>query len=151
MEKNTGRLLKQASNQLGRRFDQFAKRYDLTGTQLSIIDFLSQDRQKAYVQRDIELEFNIQRSTTTVLLQRMEKKGLIYRQTAPADGRQKSVHLTQKALDVAKAAQLYFQNQEKALDQHFSADERAIFEAILIYYISGNEEEPCPDKVSHEN
>lgn len=41
MEKNTGRLLKQASNQLGRQFDKFAKQYELTGTQMSIIDFLS--------------------------------------------------------------------------------------------------------------
>ena len=41
MEKNIGRLVKKASNQLGREFDQFAKPFDLTGMQMSIIDFLS--------------------------------------------------------------------------------------------------------------
>ena len=96
MEKNIGRLVKKASNQLGREFDQFAKPFDLTGMQMSIIDFISYGLKEEYFQQDIEKEFNIQRSTTTVLLQRMEKKELIYRQVSQKDARQKSVHLTQK-------------------------------------------------------
>ncbi|WP_294423021.1 MarR family winged helix-turn-helix transcriptional regulator, partial [uncultured Streptococcus sp.] len=90
MEKNIGRLVKKASNQLGREFDQFAKPFDLTGMQMSIIDFISYGLKEEYFQQDIEKEFNIQRSTTTVLLQRMEKKELIYRQVSQKDARQKS-------------------------------------------------------------
>lgn len=41
---------------------------------MSIIDFISYGLKEEYFQQDIEKEFNIQRSTTTVLLQRMEKK-----------------------------------------------------------------------------
>ena len=108
MEKNIGRMVKIASNQLSREFDKFAKPYDLTGTQMSIIDFLSHDWKEEYFQQDIEKEFNIQRSTTTVLLQRMEKKGLIYRQSSKKDARKKSVHLTEKALALADACQDYF-------------------------------------------
>ena len=63
MEKNIGRLVKKASNQLGREFDQFAKPFDLTGMQMSIIDFLSQGVKEEYFQQDIEKEFNIQRAT----------------------------------------------------------------------------------------
>ena len=74
MEKNIGRLVKKASNQLGREFDQFAKPFDLTGMQMSIIDFISYGLKEEYFQQDIEKEFNIQRSTTTVLLQRIYKK-----------------------------------------------------------------------------
>ena len=138
MEKNTGRLLKQASNQLGRQFDKFAKQYELTGTQMSIIDFLSHKEKSAYFQQDIEKEFNIQRSTTTVLLQRMKKKELIYRKTSQKDARQKSVHLTCKALSLAKECQQYFKKQEKKLAQQFLEEECAIFEKILLFYIKEN-------------
>ena len=128
MEKNIGRLVKKASNQLGREFDQFAKPFDLTGMQMSIIDFISYGLKEEYFQQDIEKEFNIQRSTTTVLLQRMEKKELIYRQVSQKDARQKSVHLTQKAQDLVAECRSYFQLQEKELEERFSEDEIAIFE-----------------------
>ena len=135
MEKNIGRLVKKASNQLGREFDQFAKPFDLTGMQMSIIDFISYGLKEEYFQQDIEKEFNIQRSTTTVLLQRMEKKELIYRQVSQEDARQKSVHLTQKAQDLVAECRSYFQLQEKELEERFSEDEIAIFEKILDYYV----------------
>lgn len=135
MEKNIGRLVKKASNQLGREFDQFAKPFDLTGMQMSIIDFISYGLKEEYFQQDIEKEFNIQRSTTTVLLQRMEKKELIYRQVSQKDARQKSVHLTQKAQDLVAECHSYFQLQEKELEERFSEDEIAIFEKILDYYV----------------
>ncbi|MBM6697171.1 MarR family transcriptional regulator [Streptococcus alactolyticus] len=135
MEKNIGRLVKKASNQLGRELDQFAKPFDLTGMQMSIIDFISYGLKEEYFQQDIEKEFNIQRSTTTVLLQRMEKKELIYRQVSQKDARQKSVHLTQKAQDLVAECRSYFQLQEKELEERFSEDEIAIFEKILDYYV----------------
>lgn len=135
MEKNIGRLVKKASNQLGREFDQFAKPFDLTGMQMSIIDFISYGLKEEYFQQDIEKEFNIQRSTTTVLLQRMEKKELIYRQVSQKDARQKSVHLSQKAQDLVAECRSYFQLQEKELEERFSEDEIAIFEKILDYYV----------------
>ena len=135
MEKNIGRLVKKASNQLGREFDQFAKPFDLTGMQMSIIDFISYGLKEEYFQQDIEKEFNIQRSTTTVLLQRMEKKELIYRQVSQKDARQKSEHLTQKAQDLVAECRSYFQLQEKELEERFSEDEIAIFEKILDYYV----------------
>ena len=122
MEKNIGRMVKIASNQLSREFDKFAKPYDLTGTQMSIIDFLSHDWKEEYFQQDIEKEFNIQRSTTTVLLQRM-------------DARKKSVHLTEKALALVDACQDYFVSKNAELENQFTEEEIAIFEKILHYYI----------------
>ncbi len=71
-----GGLLKQANNNMLRHLDQFAQQYDLTGNQMAIIDFITNYANHEVFQRDIEHEFEIQRSTTTVLLQRMEKKAL---------------------------------------------------------------------------
>lgn len=135
MDRNIGRMVKIAGNQLSREFDQFAKPYDLTGTQMSIIDFLSHDWKEEYFQQDIEKEFNIQRSTTTVLLQRMEKKGLIYRQVSEKDARQKSVHLTEKSEALVDACQTYFASKEATLESLFSEEEIAVFEKILRYYM----------------
>ena len=129
-----GRLLKQANNNMMRHFDQFAKQYDLTGNQMSIIDFITNHADQEIFQRDIEHEFEIQRSTTTVLLQRMEKKGLIQRHTSSKDARQKAVVLTDKALNIASACQSYLRKEEEEFVQLFSAEERDIFFKILQYY-----------------
>ena len=48
MARNIGRMVKIAGNQLSREFDQFAKPYDLTGMQMSIIDFLRNNLYNLY-------------------------------------------------------------------------------------------------------
>lgn len=129
-----GRLLKQANNNMMRHFDQFAKQFGLTGNQMAVIDFIMNHEEEEISQRDIEHEFNIQRSTTTVLLQRMEKKGLIDRHTSSKDARQKAVALTDKAVKIASACQTYLRAEEEELAQQFSAEEREIFLNILQHY-----------------
>ncbi|MDC4186700.1 MarR family transcriptional regulator [Loigolactobacillus coryniformis] len=135
MSENIGRLLKQASNQLSRRFDEFAQQYDLTGVQMSIIDYLGRHRAEPVLQRDIELEFAIQRSTTTLILQRMEKKQLLTRQVAPNDARQKTIRLTDKALQLESVVRGYIDQQEQQLRTDFSATELRIFTKMLHYYL----------------
>lgn len=129
-----GRLLKQANNNMMRHFDQFAKQFGLTGNQMAVIDFIMNHEKQEIFQRDIEHEFNIQRSTTTVLLQRMEKKGLIERHTSSKDARQKAVVLTDKAVNIASACQVYLRAEEEEFAQQFSAEEREIFLNILQHY-----------------
>ena len=129
-----GRLLKQANNNMMRHFDHFAKQFGLTGNQMAVIDFIMNHEKQEIFQRDIEHEFNIQRSTTTVLLQRMEKKGLIERHTSSKDARQKAVVLTDKAVKIASACQTYLRAEEEELAQQFSAEEREIFLNILQHY-----------------
>ena len=124
-----GRLLKQANNNMMRHFDRFARQYDLTGNQMAVIDFITNHADQEVFQRDIEHEFEIQRSTTTVLLQRMEKKGLIERHTPSKDARQKAVVLTDKALGIAS-----LRKEEEEFAQQFSAKEREVFLKILQHY-----------------
>ena len=131
-----GRLLKQANNNMMRHFDQFAKRFGLTGNQMAVIDFIMNHEKQEIFQRDIEHEFNIQRSTTTVLLQRMEKKGLIERHTSSKDARQKAVALTDKAVKIASACQSYLRKEEEEFVQQFSAEERSFskyYNTIVIF------------------
>ncbi|AUI72494.1 MarR family transcriptional regulator [Companilactobacillus alimentarius] len=128
---NINTLLKIASNQISRRFDAFAKKYDTTWVQMSIIDFLSHHQDEELYQRDIENEFFIQRSTATIALQRMEKKQLIYRQPAKKDARQKSVFLTDKARLLEKEIKAYMIHQQEILENNFSSDELKTIKKFL--------------------
>ncbi|MBM7636273.1 MarR family winged helix-turn-helix transcriptional regulator [Streptococcus saliviloxodontae] len=129
--RETGRLIKRANLQLARELDQFAKVFGLTGTQMSILDFIFQATEETYLQRDIEQEFHIQRSTATGILQGMEKKGLISRHISSHDARQRSILLTSKGSEIALSCQDFFREQERNFTQRFSEEERRIFQKIL--------------------
>jgi DNA-binding MarR family transcriptional regulator len=73
----------------------------LTVMQTWIIGYLDGNSEKELFQKDIEAEFNIRRSTATGILQLMEKKGYITRQSINRDARLKSIVLTPKAKDLA--------------------------------------------------
>jgi DNA-binding MarR family transcriptional regulator len=132
-----GKLLKYATNQMNKGMDAYAKQFDLTGTQMSIIDFIGNQQQ--VLQRDIEAEFNIQRSTATVALQRMEKRGLVVRQPSATDGRQKTVVLTAKAQQLHQVVSQYIAKQQNAMNTAFTPAECETFVRMLRYFIKLNE------------
>lgn len=134
MVHDTGRLLKISARQLTKNFDQFARKYDLTATQLSIIDHLAR-KSGEVLQRDLEEEFCIRRSTATLTLQRMEKKGLVERSTSKRDARQKAVNLTDKGIRLVDCITEYVNRQQRHLHSHFTDEEIKTFEKILHYYI----------------
>lgn len=134
MVHDTGRLLKVAARQLTKNFDDFARQYGLTSTQMSIIDHLGRKNEEV-LQRDLEIEFNIRRSTATLILQRMEKKYLIKRTASQTDARQRAVILTFKGKKLVRKISEYMQLQQEKLQQHFSNTEIVLFEEILHYYM----------------
>ncbi|WP_288530017.1 MarR family winged helix-turn-helix transcriptional regulator [uncultured Secundilactobacillus sp.] len=142
---NTGRLLRRASNQLVHQFDRFAATYGLTSMQMSIIDFLSRNSEKQLIQRDIEREFNVQRSTMTMILQRMEKKALIQRVSVPQDARQKQVILTAKATNLAHDIRVYMTRQNAEVEARFGASQMQAFNQILDYYTALTNEDFTTD------
>lgn len=81
------------NNELKKQFD------NATGTHGYVIAYLNEcERQnKDVFQRDVEKRFSIRRSTTTSILQLMEKHGLINRVPVDYDARLKKVVLTEKA------------------------------------------------------
>lgn len=137
--KYTNMLMRIAMNHVLQGLDNFAKDFNMTGMQMSFIDFISRQGDHEVLQRDLENEFDIQRSTATVLLQRMEKRGLLYRQSSTSDGRQKSVFLTEKSRNLETQINSYMKQRQDALENNFSTEEIASFEKILKFYI--NEED----------
>ena len=111
--------------------DAYAARYGLTGTQMSIIDFLGESPNRT--QRDIEIEFDIRPSTTTKILQRMEASGLLTARRDPRDGRQRVIAPTAKTRGMQTAARAYIEGQQKAMERRFDQRELAAFDRVLAY------------------
>lgn len=61
-----------------------------------IMEYLYRNSDTPVFQRDIEREFSITRSTVTNILQLMERKGYIERQSVPRDARLKRLVLTEE-------------------------------------------------------
>lgn len=131
-----GKLVKQATNQMNKSMDAYARQFDLTGTQMSFIDYIGDH--PGCLQRDLEAEFAIQRSTATVVLQRMEGRGLVTRRAAAHDARQKTVVLTPKAQQLHTRVRAYIAGQQQAMEAAFSPAARAQFVEMLKYFIALN-------------
>lgn len=136
MNKDYGKRIKRAANLMSRSMDAYAARYGLTGTQMSIIDFLGESQD--HTQRDIEMEFDIRPSTTTKILQRMEASGLVGAKRDPGDGRQRIIVPTAKARALQKAVRVYIDSQQKAMERQFDQRDLAAFDRVLAYFISLN-------------
>ncbi len=102
-EKRIGVAIRAVSNRIRRHMDNTAVKNDidaLTGMHGYIIGFLAHRKDEKIYQRDIEREFSIRRSTASQILQRMERNGLIVRESVQQDARLKCICLTEKALSL---------------------------------------------------
>ena len=91
--------LRRVDNLIFRRLNQFSRANGVEQTTPMhgwIIGYLYRHRDTPVFQRDIEREFSITRSTVTNILQLMERKGYIRRQSVPQDARLKRLILTEE-------------------------------------------------------
>ena len=98
-----GREVNHFMNRINRRIGGIVIQYGITGPQAHILNFIHDRSEKAAVmQKDIETEFDIRRSTTTKALQIMESQGLIVRTSVESDARTKQVMLTEKGKEIQR-------------------------------------------------
>lgn len=93
--------LRRVDNLIFRKINQFARANGVeqaTPMHGWIIEYLYRHRDEPVFQRDIEQEFSITRSTVTNILQLMERKGYIRRQSVPQDARLKQLVLTEEGV-----------------------------------------------------
>ena len=140
MSEDYGKRIKRAANLMSRSMDAYASQYGLTGTQMSIIDFLGESED--HTQRDIEMEFDIRPSTTTKILQRMEASGLVAAKRDPRNGRQRIIALTTKARGLQKAVRSYIESQQNAMERRFNQRDLDAFDRVLAYFIALNSDDP---------
>ena len=98
----------------------YRRQSGLTEMQSRVIGFLFMNREREIFQKDIEKEFSIRRATVSVLLQSMEVKKLIRRESVPRDARLKKVLLTPRAEEMAAMANRELRRFEEALREGIS-------------------------------
>jgi DNA-binding MarR family transcriptional regulator len=85
------------SNEISRGFKADFEDDVLSGKQCRVLHYLILETQhKSVFQRDIELEFNMRRSSTSTMLTNMERLGVIRRESVDYDGRLKRIIVTEK-------------------------------------------------------
>jgi DNA-binding MarR family transcriptional regulator len=101
-DNEVGKKIIVLSHQIKRSLDRAAVDSGITGVQARVLGILgeAQETGKDIFQKDIEEKFQIRRSSVTGILQLMEKKKLISRESVPYDARLKKIVLTQESMEL---------------------------------------------------
>ena len=101
--------IRRVNNLIFRKINQFHRENNVdnvTPMHDWIMSYLYWHKNEPVYQRDIEREFSITRSTVTNILQLMERKGYIERQSVPQDARLKRLILTEEGVRVHEKTML---------------------------------------------
>ena len=96
-----------------------------------IIRYLYENREQDIFQKDIEQRFAVGRSTVTNLIQLMEKKGFVKRESVKQDARLKKVILTEKGIASQESFEDIVEHIEEELSEEISEEELHIFYKVL--------------------
>ena len=129
--KDIGFVVRILSNKLKRQIDIGVSKCDIGGItrmQCWVIGYLCGNVEKKDIfQKDVEVEFNIRRSTATGILQIMEKNGLITREAVSCDARLKKLILTEKALGIHQKIKAQIVLVEQRIAKDLTKDEVETF------------------------
>ena len=105
MEKDhVGFYIRNLSNLIHRRINRMVAEEEesLTARQVWMLDYLIHQGDREIMQKDIEKEFSIRRSTASHMLTLMENNGYVRRVPVPQDARLKRIILTEKGSQAQK-------------------------------------------------
>lgn len=112
-----------------RLMEQRLSRTGLTPIQSRILGhiFMEETMGNYVFQRDIEEIFRIRRSSVTSVLQLLEKKGLLRRESVEEDARLKKLVLTEEGWNLQKYTVHYLNTLEQEIKEIFTEEELKIF------------------------
>ncbi len=125
-ERHLGKMLRILSNLVRRKVENELNQrgMEVTSSQARIIGFVYRQTQIRNVyQRDIEVEFDIRRSTATNTLQLLEKNGYITRDSVDEDARLKKILLTEKGIAIYEVIRQSILKVEGELNSVYTLDE----------------------------
>lgn len=127
--------IKCVSNMIRRKLDTTfsSSEFDgLTGTQNAMMGYIMDHEETQDIfQKDIEEEFNIRRSSATVMLQGLEQRGYIRRTQIEKDARLKKIELTEKARKLQKRVRSEIDRFHEQLEKDLSKEEKEEFFRLL--------------------
>lgn len=133
-EQLIGKEVKRLDNEIHSQMAKFrseSEDKELTMMQGLIIGFIYKHTERDIFQKDIEAEFSIARSTATGILQLMEKKKYILRESVAEDARLKKLVLTEKGIRLQENTIQYIGQMEERLRIGISEKEMEMFFRIL--------------------
>lgn len=137
LEKWEGRIgfeIRKLDHMLGRNMQAHVRAAGIDEVTLMhgwIIRYLYMNRGKDIFQRDIEQYFSIGRSTVTNIIQLMEKKGYILRESVEHDARLKKVILTEKGIRSHEMIENLIDRINASLVEGIKDEELEIFYSVI--------------------
>lgn len=105
---------------------------NLTISQAYVIDFISiEGKDKEIFQKDLEREFDLKRSSISLMLNNMEKSDLIERVPVTEDARLKKIILTQKSIKIYEKISNAIDSIENKLSEDITPEEIKVFQNVL--------------------
>ena len=101
-----------------------------TGVQGWILGYLYENQGREIFQRDIQEQFSIRRSTVTGILQLMEKKGIIRRESVASDARLKSLVPTERAAELDAQVRACLRETDRMLTRGLSDGQVQLFKEM---------------------
>lgn len=126
--------LRVLSIQLKRSDDDHLSPYGITSQQARVVGFISEKQKTGnnINQKDIETIMRIKGSSVTSLMQGLERKGFILRDTNNSDDRVKDLFLTPKSQALVKEFAEVFNETEKRIVQGMTEKEKETFLKLLM-------------------
>ena len=127
-----GREVKRLDNEIHSMMLAFREeKEELTMMQNWMIGYLYRNQEKEIFQKDVEAEFSIARSTATGILQLMEKKGYLYRESVERDARLKKLVLTEKGITTHEQHIQHVHDMEALMREGISEEEIQMFFRLI--------------------
>ena len=132
--KSVGFELRIVSNLFRRRMDSESNgdiNHNVTVMHGRVIDYLMQHSETEVMQRDLERDFSIRKSTVSRAIKLMEKNGLIKREPVESDARLKRICFTDEAIKAQKVMAKAMEKVEQEATKGISQQELDVFFSVL--------------------
>lgn len=131
MEKDCGALVNMLSRRVKKRLNVTLQGLGITAIQSRVIYYILIHCEEGPVfQRDIEQVFGLSRSTATGILQQLEKKDIIRRESVAMDARLKSLVPTARAIELNTQVRACLRQTDEVLTRGLSTGQVQLFKEI---------------------
>lgn len=130
MKKEVSYMLKLINDNFRSKVDAQFKKYDMTASQGRVLNFIRHSGGLT-TQKEIESFLEVSHPTVVGLISRMQKSGYIESGFDSEHGKNKTVRLTQKAIDFSNDMDEFFRKSNEALTENMNKEEKEELERLL--------------------
>jgi DNA-binding MarR family transcriptional regulator len=144
LEKDCGAQINLLSRMLKRRLNATLQDLGITAIQSRVMFYIMDHCLEGPVfQRDVEQVFSLSRSTATGILQQLERKGILLRESVEQDARLKSLVPTARAVELNEQVRACLRQTEALLTQGLSEGQVRLFIETAAAMARNLEAEDC--------